>query len=360
MDIPLLSQSPTDLTPFEDTYRFAAFTVVRFAAFTAHALLFGLAAVTILVLRPVFGPLQGGDWIDARRRVGRRLEGFVRASLLASLSVTLIALLLQAVLISEAQGGDFRFDSLTGTLETGYGLWHALRLPMLGALAVMLVGRIRSSALAGAGDAPGRLWWGTWMVLGAGLLLTSSLSGHASVATPRVLSIVNDLVHLLAGSVWFAGIAVLAVLLPDAWARKGAQERLHVLAPAVVRFSTVAAVSIAIIAATGFANSLLHVGALNDLVDSGYGRTLALKVVLFLGVLGLGALNHFVIRRRLVTELESGGSVAPAMTFRKTIAAELILGVLVMGATGVLVGLARTREVAPVPAGTAVTSKVGL
>jgi copper transport protein len=148
--------------------------------------------------------------------------------------------------------------------------------------------------------------------------------------------------------VWFAGIIVLALVLPDAMRGPRSEiDRLRVLAPAVTRFSHVAMVTITVLAITGTINSFLHVGAFNDLIDSGYGRTLAIKIVLFLVVLGLGGINHFIIRGRLERALEDG-SPEPARAFRKTIAAELIIALTVMGVTGILVGLGRTKD-QPVP-----------
>ena len=353
MDISPLSQAPLDGAPFEDIYRFTAFTIIRLGLFTAHALIFGTGAIALLVLRPTFAALQGERWVEARGRTARRLEGFVQSSIVASAVATLTAIVLQAVLVAEAQGGEVGSDAFTATFQTPFGRWQFLRIPILVALAVLLVGRVAGHVLAGAGDdrePAGRSWWIGWLALGAALLATSTLSGHAAVASPRAVSLVNDAVHLVAGAIWFAGIVILAVVLPDAWRRGAAEDRVRVLAPSVVRFSTVAAVSVAVLAATGTLNSFLHVGAVNDLVDSGYGRALTIKIVLFGAILGLGAVNHFVIRERLRHALEGEEVDArPAAVFRRTIAAELVVGFLLMGVTGTLVGLARTRPIAVEP-----------
>ena len=344
MDISPLSQAP-GLAPFEDTYRFAAFTVIRFTAFSAHALLFGVAVISLLVLRPAFASLRE-DWSRARIRVGLRLEGLVQASLIASAVASVAAIVLQTVLVAEAQGGDVTADAFLGTLETAFGRWQLFRLPLLVALAVLLSGRVATDALAGAGDdrkSARPLWWGAWMLLTIGLMTTSSFSGHAAVATPTAISLLNDSIHLAAGGVWFSGVAILAIVLPDAWRGRPSDQRVLLLAPAVTRFSTVAAVTIAILAATGTLNSFLHVGALNDLIDSGYGRMLSIKVIAFGGILALGAVNHFVLRRRLEEAAEKEAGAKPARVFRRTIAAELVLALLLMGLTGVLVGLGRTK-----------------
>jgi putative copper export protein len=230
----------------------------------------------------------------------------------------------------------------------------------LAALAVLVVGRVRRSVLAGTGDdraSPGRVWWIAWGLFGAALLATSSFAGHAAVAEPRALSIANDVVHLLAGATWFTGIVVLAVVLPDGWAGQDAAARIDLLSPAVVRFSRIALIAIGVVAVTGTLNSFLDVAELDDLVDSAYGRTLALKIGLFLAVLALGGINHFFLRARLErARAERDPRRAPGL-FRKTIAAELVVALGLMGLSGILVGQARTKQrVVEQPAGPDVSS----
>jgi putative copper export protein len=205
---------------------------------------------------------------------------------------------------------------------------------------------VRRSRLAGAGDdarPPGRAWWLGWGGFGLALLATNSFSGHAAVATPRALSIANDVVHLAFGATWFAGIIVLAVALPDGWSGQSPAGRNGLLAPAVVRFSRVALVSITIVALTGTLNSFLDVNALGDFLHTGYGRTLAIKIGLFLLILALGGINHFFLRARLERGGE-GEAVGAQRVFRRTIAAELAVAIGLMGITGLLVGEARTKE----------------
>ena len=339
---------------FEETFRSVALTLARTTAFTSHAFLFGSVVLLVLVLRPSFLPLGADTWAAGRRRVSERLEGIVQAALTGSAVATLVALALQAALVSEGSGGEVDPESVFGALGTRFGQLYVLRFPLLVGLAILLVGRVRQWSLAGAGDGaqtPGRGWWIGWAALSGGLLATSTLSGHAAVATPRALSVVTDMCHLVCGAVWFAGIVVLSLVLPDAWRGKDDVDRLKLLTPAVTRFSKVALIVFTLLGVTGVVNSFLHVGAWNDLVDTGYGRALTAKVIVYAFLLGLGGVNHFVLRRRL----ESAGGVSDASiarkTFRRTIAAELTLALVVMGLTGLLTGLARTKENVAPPSG---------
>lgn len=326
--------------------RSVAYALARFTGFSANAFLFGLVPVALLVLRPSFAGLPGDTWARGRRRLSGRLEGLVQAALIASATATAIALLLQAVLVAQLNHRPLDFDALSSSFNTTFGQWYLLRFPLLAGLAVLVMGRVRRSLLAGAGDGarpPGRSWWFGWAGFGLALLATNSFSGHAAVATPHALSIANDVVHLAFGSVWFAGIVVLAVALPDGWAGQSASARNELLAPAVVRFSRVALISIAIVAATGTLNSFLDVDALGDFLHTGYGRTLAIKIGLFLLILALGGINHFFLRARLERRGDAE-AVGAQRTFRKTIAAELAVAIGLMGITGLLVGEARTKE----------------
>lgn len=344
----------------EEQLRQVAFTLLRFSAFSAHAILFGMLVIALLVLRPAFAPL-GPAWDAGRAVLGARLEGMVRAALVVSLVATSLILLLQSALISEFDTGDIEGDSFLSVLETTFGQYTALRLPLLAGLAVLLLGRVGTWALAprAEGKGPTGVWWLSWGVLALGLLATSSLSGHAQVATPRLLSLANDAVHLAAGAIWFTGIVLLAVLLPDGWVGKSKAERIDLLGPAVFRFSYVAMAAIIIVAVTGTLNSFLHLERFADLWSSSYGQALSIKILLFLVILGLGGINHFYLRDRLAVAREHSGTASAAHAlFRRVIATELVIAIAIMAITGILVGLSRTKEIER-PAPQAAPSSLG-
>lgn len=332
--------------PLQDTFQSIAFAVTRFTSFSAHAIIFGVVPIAILVLRPSFLSLDRDAWHATRQRLAKRLEDVVQACLVASATATLIGILLQMAILA-GESGELTADSFTSLASTPFGRAYLIRLPLLAGLSVLLLHRVKESALAlpGAEGAeeklPSKAWWGGWLALATLLLATSSFSGHAAVGRPMVLSVGNDIVHLLSGATWFTGIIVLASLVPWAWKSTEEESRLELMAPMVVRFSNVALIAITIVAVTGVVNSLFDVGNLRDLVEAGYGIALSIKIVIFLGVLGLGGINHFYVRRKL-----EGGHAdrSVARTFRKTIAIELALGILIMGVTGALTGMQKTRE----------------
>jgi copper transport protein len=264
------------------------------------------------------------------------------------LTATSIGLLLQALLVAEFEGGEVTGSSFDAVFATTFGQWYLLRLPLLAAAMVLLVGRVGKVALKGAGgdeeEGPSRAWWAGWLVIGLLLLSTSTFSGHAAVASPQVVALVSDVVHLAAGAIWFTGIIVLALILPDAWRGEEEQTRINLLAPAVTAFSRVALISVLIVGVTGVINSFLNIGSWNDLLDTGYGKAVLFKIILFLVVLALGGTNHIYVRSRLDREARSDSSNGAHRLFRRTIAVEVALAIGLMSVTGVLVGLARTRS----------------
>lgn len=342
---------------WEDQLRSVALPLLRFTVFSANAVLFGLVPVLLLVLRPAFSRL-GSEWDAGRKRLSARLEGLVTSALLASGGATALILLLQTALISELGTGEVQGDSFLSVLETSFGQAVGLRLPLLVALAVMLVGRVHRWVLPAAeGSQPHLFWWLTWGALSLALFATTTFSGHSTVASPVRLAEANDMLHQIAGGIWFSGVVLLATLLPDGWIGKEPVARLDLLGPAVTRFSVVAMASIAVVGITGTLNSILHVGALADFWETGYGRTVSLKIFLFLAILGLGAVNHYVVRARLESARAEGRPTSAQRLFRKTIAAELAIALAVMASTGLLVGLSRTKENAPPPSPTTPTAQ---
>lgn len=326
---------------FEDVLRNVALTLVRFSVFSGSAIVFGAIPIALAVLRPALA--AGSD--PGLTRVGRRLESFVRVGVIALAFGTALGLLIQATLVSQVTGSVLGPGDVESVLATSFGRWQAARLPLAAVVWFVVCPQIRRLALGPAtGPAP-RIWWAIWSAAAVVLLATSTMSGHAAVSAPRGVAISNDLVHLAAAGTWFTGILILAVVLPDSWRGGERRLKLAILARAVNRFSRVAMISIGVVAVTGTINSFMNVARPADLVESGYGRILALKLGFFGVILVLGGVNHFVLRSRLESSAAGGTAGADAeRLFRKTITVELVIALILIALTGLLVGLGRTRE----------------
>ena len=125
-----------------------------------------------------------------------------------------------------------------------------------------------------------------------------SASGHASTGGDRTLNIVIDLLHSVATAAWIGGLLGLAVLVTPAVARLGADDRTRLAAAVVVRFSALALTAVAVLVVTGVYRALAEV-SLGDLLDTGYGRVLLVKLGLFAVLLVGGAYNRMVVHPRL-------------------------------------------------------------
>ena len=95
-----------------------------------------------------------------------------------------------------------------------------------------------------------------------------------------------DVVHLAAGAVWLGGLAGLVVV------ASGPARRRPSWRDWSVRFSTVAVCAVVVVAGAGLAMTLIVLPSLDDLVSTGYGLALLIKVVLVAVVVVLGAYNR--------------------------------------------------------------------
>jgi copper transport protein len=165
---------------------------------------------------------------------------------------------------------------------------------------------------------------------GAGMLV-HALAGHAAGSSSlRALNLAAQWTHLLAVGVWIGGLVWLLAAL---WMRTAPWSTRQV----VVRFSKLAGISLAVVVATGVARTVDELGGWGRLVDSGFGRALDLKLLLFAGLVALGARNHY----RLVPLFKTGARPRTANRLRRSVGAELGL------AAGVLAAAALLSQLAP-------------
>ncbi len=170
------------------------------------------------------------------------------------------------------------------------------------------------------------------------LLLTPSLSGHASVS--GAIALVTDVAHVTAAAVWVGGLAALVLAL--VWAGTA---RWELAVSAVPRFSGVAVVAVSWLIASGTVSAYLQVRALRGLWETTYGQLLLVKITLVLPLLALGLYNN----RRAVPRLRERLATATERTrFLRVAGAELALMVAIVSVTAVLVSEPPARaEVAP-------------
>jgi copper transport protein len=317
----------------------AVFDIVRWVSFAGFALLGG----TWLLLT-VWPPGR-----DDRRAVRIVWTGWAAMALGAAAEV-----LVQGPYTAGAGLSDVtNWSLIDATLHTNYGQAHSARLLLLGAVALLLgwalQGERRRSPVERA------LW-----PLGAGLALTFSLVGHPQTTNPRVLSVADDMLHILSMAAWLGGLVMLVVaVLP-----RREPDELRAVLPA---FSRVAFAAVTVLAVTGTYSAWRGIGTVHAIFTTMYGLLVLAKVSLFIGLLALGNLSRVLIQRRYarvpvayamtsavlheplaeVDEPPSGtdGSDPVGLErLRRSVLVEIVLAVLVLAATSVLVAEPRGKE----------------
>jgi copper transport protein len=300
----------------------ASYAVVRFLAFTALVVLVG-----------------GALFVAAVWPGGGRLSGPVRVLTGAAAVLAVVTALGIGLQGAYERGLDlsaaFRPSVVTDVLGTRFGVVWSARLVLVAATIPLLLG-LR------LGDAE-RLWWRVAAgVVGAGLVLTPALSGHASAGDLVPLAVTADAVHVAAVAAWLGG---LVLLLGFVLRRRDAGE----LRAVVPRFSTLAQVAVAAIVATGVFQGWRQVRSLEALTDTTYGRLLLLKTVVFAGLVVLGAVNRAAVRRRLWSPSPVAGyPVGPGaalsdpdadtvVRLRRAVGIEVLAAAVILAVTALLV-----------------------
>lgn len=296
------------------------YAAVRFILFVATFGVTGAVAFRYLVLPRV---AQRG------RTVGYYLieEIGVRPARVGEWFGVLLGVGLVARLVAQGYAlGGGSFDGaalraqLTGTVW-GWGWWA-----QAGAAVLAWLG-FRWAAHARAGG---------WVLAGVAVLalgVTTGLSGHAAgLPSGAALALVADAGHILGAGGWLGGLTLLILVGLPAARRVDEPWRGAALAELVNAFSGMALACAALVVTTGGIGALMHVGRLANLMGTGYGRTLILKLALLGVVVGAGAYNF--LRVRPVVGEEYG-----ARRLRTSSTLELIGAAAVLAVTAVLVAL---------------------
>jgi len=266
---------------------------------------------------------------------------WARPLLLAAGAALAIASLLQIAAQSIALSGSFAEGLKRETLEAvvaympqGKAALARAAAAILAMLALLLVpaGRLRLGIAAG---------------FGAAATVSLVWMGHAAATEGALgpLHRLSDGLHVLAAAVWIGALAAFLALL---LARPRSAEAQHALHTALAGFAGVGTAAVAVLLATGAVNSWILVGPdrIASLWTTPYGRLLALKVVLFLAMLGFAAANRYRLTPALARSLaRTRDADAELAALRRSLTVEATLGV------GVLLLVAWFGTLAPPAAG---------
>ncbi|GAA3195286.1 copper resistance CopC/CopD family protein [Dactylosporangium siamense] len=178
-----------------------------------------------------------------------------------------------------------------GRLNQG-ATWSSLPPTEYAVTAAVTAGLALAVALLGPGLAARRRRV-TAVAAAAIAVMAPALVGHTRAASPELLAIGADALHLVAGGVWLGGLAGLALTLP-ALSSRGVTA-----AEVLARFSTVAAGILAALVATGSLLVWRILGSWTALVDTSYGRLVLAKIAVVLTALAIAAWNRWSLLPRL-------------------------------------------------------------
>ena len=234
------------------------------------------------------------------------------------LLATVAGLLFQTAAMAGSLSEGLKPDSLAAVLGgMNLGKSALVRAPLsLIALAVVLFIR------------PGRSLWLVLAALGTLAAASFSWMGHgaATDGPGHEVHLIADIVHSWAAAVW-VGALVSFVLMLSSSGRDA--ERLRALHRALHRFSSVGTLLVTVLVASGLVNSWFLVGIdhISGLSTTDYGRLLLVKLVCFLGMLGLAAANRFWHTPALNVSLETAnGDRTSVSDLRRSLIIEALLG----------------------------------
>jgi len=279
-------------------------TAGRWLGLVALAAVVGGFALDLLVL-----PRDAPELTKARRRLRRWV-----AVAVAVLGVTTAGDLVGRARVMS--GGDLSqaMAALPAVLtRTHFGTIWIARAMALALLAVASASRAAPARAAG-------------FVLSLGIVLTSSLTGHAADRGDSSLSVLVDWLHAVAATAWTGGLFGLVLV-----ARRNHPAWPPALLGVVAqRFSRLAGYCLAAVVASGIYNAWVQMPNLSSLWRTAYGEALVVKICLAAVLAGIGAVNRYRVVPALAVLPEAGARLT------RLIAREAAIALVVFGCTAVL------------------------
>lgn len=253
---------------------------------------------------------------------------------------------------------------LSRTLEANGGIWRTLWQGMWLMLTATHFGHVwwwRALAVVGAFWAWGsrhrgsRSTWGMAIAV-AVIALTRSETGHPADHGDFTLAVWIDWLHILAAGTWVGSLFGMTLAAFPRLLREG-RNSLEDAAAMFQRLSTLSGVALGVLLACGIFNATQQLGSVAGLWTSRYGIALDVKLALVLAMIAIGAHNRYVKLPRLLAcagqpaprslasqWLPEPASVSstrdPGRILRscaRAVLIESLLGIAVIGATGILI-----------------------
>jgi copper resistance protein D len=172
-------------------------------------------------------------------------------------------------------------------------------------------------------------------VLAAAFVGSLAWSGHAAggLGVAGFLHPAADVLHLIAAAAWIGALLPL-VLLFAAVAKD--DNSIAIARTATTRFSTLGMVSVGTLLVTGIVNSWYLVGSIDALTLTNYGKLLLAKIVLFLAMVAIAAINRLYLTPRLLQKADAAVSRDALRHLQRHAGIEALAGAAIIVIVGVL------------------------
>jgi len=301
----------------------------------------------LLRIAPVSATREENPAYDVLQKVERRSIWLLRTAAWTFLISEIVDLTAQTTTFTGlAPTRALTFSNLAAVLShTNYGEWWLVR--VAAAIPLIVLFAIRSSPSVSRAQS----FWRApvCMLLGALVLLTWPLSGHANaVARFTWLAVGMDWLHLAATSVWIGGlihfVAVAGALRGDNSAP------IELLGQVTRRFSRVAKASVAVLLGSGIYNAWLHLPSWAAFVTTSYGRVLLAKLIVAVLILSVAFVNlRRVLPALLSFRVRIDAARVWAGRFAQLLRGEAALGIAILALVAVLTSLPPASAVSTGP-----------
>jgi len=243
------------------------------------------------------------------------------------------ALSAETAIMTDQRAEAFRPSALWAVLTgSRYGLAIGARLGLAG------VSLVVSLAVASLGQ-ESRGFWAVLALVGAAASVSFAWTGHGAMdeGTSGLVHLVSDIIHLFAAGLWLGALAALAAITTSR--RIGSDEpALQGLEEGLRRFSGLGTLAVCLLMITGLINSWFLIGPdhMAGLFGSLYGEVLIAKLLLFVLMLALAALNRFFLTPRLSIGLVQRAPQRALVALGWSVGLETAVAMAVLGLVSVL------------------------
>lgn len=285
--------------------------ISRFVHFTATALLFGRALFKVVVRVP--------ETVGVFERRGRQIDlGLAVLALVSALGWLAGVAATMAGSWDELGGPD---TAMAIIRDTRFGRVAVGRFALIAVILAMLVTKDRAKPTTLGGER-------ALLALSAILLASLVGWGHglSGESVSGAIHAVADIVHLLCAGAWLGGLLSLGLIIGHA--RRSGIPSWGNVNTSLIQFSRLGYLAVGLLIVTGCINTLAIAPDARLIIDTDYGRILAIKIALVAMMVGLAVVNRLV----LLPKMGPGDSAAKRASgaFLRSITIEQLIGLAIL------------------------------